>query len=79
MFDNKLYVAILVVVVLLLVYYFWWNRENATSMQTSAGGPDNVIRSGVLASGPDRELELPSRSRASPDLPTIARAYPFQP
>lgn len=79
MLSNKLYVAIIIVVVLLLAYHFWWNRENASSMQTSAGGPDNVIRSGVLASGPDRELELPGSSQAVVMLPSSARSYPHMP
>lgn len=54
-------VLVLLIIVLVLAYIFVLGRENATSQRwgTTAGGPDNITRAGVVASGHDRELVLP--------------------
>ena len=69
-------IAVVVVIVILLIV-MQMRRENAIFMNSTAGGPDNVVYTGVLASGPERELELPSKAQISRMLTGSSRAYPL--
>lgn len=69
-------VAIAIVIIIALLFLYRAYSENVVSLNTTAGGPDNIIRTGVLASGHDRELELPKSG-----LPNLlvgsSRAHPM--
>jgi hypothetical protein len=74
---NPMVIGLLVIIVIVIIWGLFYRRENAVSINTTAGGPDNIIRTGVVASGQSREMTLPSQVHNNVVVPTVARAYPI--